>query len=770
MPASKQHNILCGLFCSLFALGSLLGLWMWILFSLLLPFAWKKLSLGCAPPRPVLTDGGVSLVCLVEVISCLASADVPKSAVQVIPLLLSALFWFFMRQCVRGGNGWTLLERVALVLALVMSLSTFATWVSFYRHFAQFEEASMTNFKQNFIPLGFGINDWGTFLLCLLPFPAHRCFVAFSKEERWVSALIGGLLVAALLLCLSRGILLSLAVCFVCCVVLVALEKGTCSERKRFFCWGSGMVVIGCIIALCVAHSPLLSTLRMSESLSQRRSLEGRGIFVKNCLVLSQTHPLLGAGAGNFSLSYDLSPLDKPSASLRPTNAYALILVEKGIAGLVCYVLLPLLAFVEACRRCRRKGGCIAQSMFPATLAALCVRGVSFSSIFYFRFVLFFSLLVLFATVQDLEERTLPAKASVRRVHWFWEKKVALAAVLGIWLLAVPAGRAAWAGQCNRWALRYAREDAPKHQRNRALVQCERAMRMHPQCVVYPLNWALLRIADDEDTILLENVSSGRATSMPEDVVEALERAASCSPSEPLLALNLALCRLLEARPMEAAQCLAMPAKMSHSWNPIRLCYGIALERCDLVDTARMVYAQALATSPLTVWTPFWKDLERRNPFLAAAARRDAWRQVQKHAQAGDPFSLSTWGQCLWLDGEHATAKRTLHEALRQLPSLNRPWLCLGFLAWEEQDSTYALECIEHAVRLDDWDALALLCRAKARGDKNIPSQKEIESLCARLPSHRFWRRMGEPPYATPVLVPGFAAYCSLPILPKNLF
>jgi len=382
----------------IFIIGGFVGTGVWFfLIPVCLSFLVKTYLCGA------LTSGGIRIslvdyyilgVCIAEILTCTSSAYLHNSIDASAPVVMLAFFWFFFRAVFEDRKTAQHLIKVGSLLALLFSFITIVTFINFKSEFLSYG-TSITNFKQEYRPLMIPVNDWVAFLICSLPYPFAAAFSSKDKLKRFFHYTVAALLTASIILSLSRGAYLALAAFF--------LVSGSCliATKSKQFRGDIGIIALSAFIGLLAvipANKEVLTTCAMSRTTSQVLSIQGRLQLVDDCISIWKEKPLTGVGAGNFNIVYDSSIANRKASSTRATNAYALILVEKGAIGIIAYCGLAIVALI--CGLARVKKGPVTLFSY-ACFAALCVRGLFFSSLFERRAVMMMTVLVLFMMFQD---------------------------------------------------------------------------------------------------------------------------------------------------------------------------------------------------------------------------------------------------------------------------------------------------------------------------------------------------------------------------------
>lgn len=185
------------------------------------------------------------------------------------------------------------------------------------------------HFRFLFRPLGYLTNQWAEVLLVLL---GWGC-LTFHR----FSSLYMFLMICAILLSFSRGAYIALA------IYLIGYFASVMSRHEKF------RIVILCLIAFIGIYfylpNEIRTTLSMNITVSQQQSTEARinsAHAAWNVFKDNKTYYLFGQGSGSYSFAVDQvlnQDSTKTSTTLAP-NLAVLLLIEKGIIGLLLYLFL----------------------------------------------------------------------------------------------------------------------------------------------------------------------------------------------------------------------------------------------------------------------------------------------------------------------------------------------------------------------------------------------------------------------------------------------
>ena len=157
---------------------------------------------------------------------------------------------------------------------------------------------------------------------------------AVRGERAGQAVLLGlavGVMVAALLLCLSRGGLASLVVAAAAVLALLAL--GGRLGRWEVAALGA-VLALGVTLFLWIGPGPALAHFRRAELLQNEPSFLGRASVWRATLSLFLDFPVLGSGFGTFPAAFlHYYPAGTERIWLQAHNDYVQLLAETGLAG-----------------------------------------------------------------------------------------------------------------------------------------------------------------------------------------------------------------------------------------------------------------------------------------------------------------------------------------------------------------------------------------------------------------------------------------------------
>jgi O-antigen ligase len=332
-------------------------------------------------------DYSVLLVVLLEILSFSTSTYQANSFQNLMEVCFLFLFYALVRFNLKHDY-----QRVALFFFLCLGAAWltrlgFASLIKLQRQLWSMEFYNLIDFR-NLIwflnPVGLSIGEWVTTIFVMLPFP----LILFIKYRRsrlariaMVASLVG--MLATIAITFNRGAYVALFAAFLVGSILFYAYRIFPPKKILLF----DAVVVGLLVVVMLPWArPVIATLSVVKTTSQARSLGARKSIWKNSLEIVKQHPITGIGANNFTMQYiAYDETESDAFVIRPFNYFLHILIEKGVVGLVVYVLLLFSFFIVSHKKIKLlKGDVYLSSVvicFMIAYAAVMVRDLSESSI-----------------------------------------------------------------------------------------------------------------------------------------------------------------------------------------------------------------------------------------------------------------------------------------------------------------------------------------------------------------------------------------------------
>lgn len=299
-------------------------------------------------------------------------------------------------------------------------------------------------------------------------------------------------------------------------------------------------------------------------------------------------------------------------------------------------------------------------------------------------------------------------------------------------------------------------ENAPAEAR----TYLKKGVKLNPYNPVLHLNLGLL-YSSEYECLSLESLLRKECRSLPDSTIMEFRKAVDYSENEPIPLLNLAFVYIFMGDEAKATDLLAPLVEQNFCWDPVRILYGLLLEKQGRIDLAQEIFTKAVLQTPIVMKSQFFSELRERNPHLAQAIVAGARISArQEYELSENPLNTAVLGEIEYIEGDVINAEIHLMEALSALPSMNRPWLFLGRIEESKGNKQKALDCYKKAVRLDGHDALPVYFNARAEGKTSVIAEQMLPLLTIE-PRMDLQGRYGAAVMTEPLVVPEFERYCT---------
>lgn len=244
--------------------------------------------------------------------------------------------------------------------------------------YAEFD--NIYHFRFLFRPIGYAVNVWAELLLIIL---------GWVCLTRHFSTIFCFLVTSAIMISFSRGVYIAL---FVYLIMWAIMIKPIKRKLKILIASLSAILIISIVFP-----TETKTTLSINSTASQQRSTEWRINTIESTLKIIKEYPLFGHGNDNYTFAIDRS-LSQDStqnkASFAP-NILVLLLIEKGIAGTLFYLVLVIAISIYLWKHRNLQDTCI----IGCTLLALFIKEMTQATLTYTPIICFF-LYILLAFLQ----------------------------------------------------------------------------------------------------------------------------------------------------------------------------------------------------------------------------------------------------------------------------------------------------------------------------------------------------------------------------------
>lgn len=507
---------------------------------------------------------------------------------------------------------------------------------------------NLYDFKHLYRPLGNLNNVWSTLVLVLSGITAHQLLMYGDNDRKTVWNVIPfALTLLCLLLSFSRGIY----ICMGLFIILVCTYIVSSDGKKMGKIMKCVFFIIFIISVTAVHKNDALRTIRLVETESQQRSLEGRLKAVDHTVKVFKEHPLTGVGTGNYSLAINGLVYENNNDSytnLAP-NVISQLLLEKGIIGTALWALV-FIAMLLQLTTCKQKDKGI-QTFIFLFLAIVFMREMSIATALTDRRIMM-AVAILLALFQN---------GIADNKYSLGITKVAALTflVLIMVVLCVFSGMASKDMKCY-------------HAYAAAIKKTDYISAYH----------SLEKAGDNVTTNVLAssaNLNIYRETGNELCLTLAekhINKAVSLSPGDAhLSAFRAIVMQYLHGKDKAIAQLDSLisryPANATYRIMASEMTYSKGERECVVPHLT-----QAIISAPSILESRRWQEFAEYDPETSGAVVSSVRAQIDKRPE--DPILLSRYGKLLYLTGNEMKAEEYLSDAASMLPNLKTPWVYLS--------------------------------------------------------------------------------------------
>ena len=672
----KKKFLFTVIICLLWGLIATDSLWMILLLLCGVAFFKKKKIRIILQP----VDLCLLIVGITEAVLYFQSTYPANSVHFPLICLTFILLWFIMRLWIVEDNQKQLIFSILTATGGILAIITIFFFISFMVKVNDMGFGDTTQFRYLYRPMWMLSNDWASIMLAFLPFTIAS-FFSLPKPYYRIAALVCVLISLSVIVSFSRGAIFCLIFLYILTIALLLYYKMYPLKR----------IVLGCCIWFAViaifcipVRSPLLTTLAVTKNTSQVRSIEGRFNKWKDAVELFSQYPVTGVGAGNFSLKAE--PISNQRESIftgRSTNSLLQLAAEKGLVGLSAYGLFFAVWLIAMFRTLRQRKNQHFTAMIcgAGIIVCLLLREATFSTIFVKPSLLLLIILSFWFSVSCLSGlRTI-------KMHW-------------IFLLLIPV---------IYFGVLQTRQKEVIIQ-NRAFVRAyekgedgwdklEKSLILSSDNAVLFANkgFYLLSQISGYDSLIFLNANT--TDSILFQAKDAFEKAVKLSPSDASFKSNLGILQLATGDTVSALRNFTQSLSLAPHQSIYHILCGMAFP-----DDRRQRFVHAVYYSPEMLDSKWFFNLKEQDSLFAASVVSDAQTMLSDHRD--DPLLKARLAKVLLYQGKTDIAETLLSEVTVNMPNLNRPWLMLGDIASNRND-TIALQYYKRAVQLYPTDAWA---------------------------------------------------------------
>lgn len=345
-----------------------------------------------------IADIGIFILIIEELFFLLLPSFIDYFKIESVQNVITfVLLWLFLRYFINNKRTINILLFLLSFLTGLLSIITLWYFLKHRSIVTNLGFSDMIVFRSHYHPIGFISNDWVAVLVCLIPFPIVGMIIAISKKMRLLNSFFLYLIITSMLVSFSRACYLSLL--FVLSLSLVSVLVQKKYFVFRYMVWSLFLS----FITVLPERESIYSVIGPSNTVVQIGSNLGRIKKFNESIYLSGINPVTGLGSGSYGIALDYYVKDKRSVlTQRSTNSYMQLLVEKGYIGSLLFFSGLFLIMAQCFMTVKTEPDKIP---FFASLLALGIRELFFSSFFIVKIVPILSVVLVLLIIQCDDEK-----------------------------------------------------------------------------------------------------------------------------------------------------------------------------------------------------------------------------------------------------------------------------------------------------------------------------------------------------------------------------
>ena len=300
----------------------------WIMVILFVYRLWKKtISFSCIDIGIVILWGYDLLLLFTTINGCV-------SWQYIISTTVSIAYYFVLRF---NFCDYSKFKKLLYTYSIFVGILSLFGVFSFFFFSSSLKEVGWDNiysFRFLFRPLGNIINVWGTLLLVFFVVVNITLFL-YRKQRKAVVVLSFCLyfITFGIITSFSRGIYIAFSFYLIFLVLMVVLNRK--KDLKKVLL----VISLALIVSVLPYKKEIVQTFKMTETISQQRSLNSR---IANTSIIKDVLtevPFMGAGLGNYTLITNKYVFENDNVLFTsvPPNIFVQLLAEKGIIGFLLW-------------------------------------------------------------------------------------------------------------------------------------------------------------------------------------------------------------------------------------------------------------------------------------------------------------------------------------------------------------------------------------------------------------------------------------------------
>jgi tetratricopeptide (TPR) repeat protein len=538
-----------------------------------------------------------------------------------------------------------------LAIITVISFKNFSTNV----YGAGFD--NLYDFKYLHTPMGKLLNIWESILIsCFGLICLCQYYYRKNGNISFFCLVICFLIGYNIIQSFSRGAYIALIVAIIAYALYYLLF---CSKKNITI-----KVLVSCLLAvLFISALPnkkeIQRTLQFSETVSQKRSIDGR-IKIATAVKYAWDDHILGNGNANFSQAVNqyIYENDNNQFTSFSGNTIFQLIIEKGIIGFFFFLLLLMWMLYSFCREIPHKPKLY---IIFTVLLIISIRELSFPTLFE-HFGVQLNIITILAIAQNSSKSK---EIFLVKSH---NKYIALFLIVNLSAFLIVNFFFYSNEQNNHKFIQYMSKND--------FVSAENCIAKTSKNTPFLINRSLLYwciYKENEDTVSLEKSKKY--------LLEAYQH----NPQDPMIKYNLSVIFKLDNNRDMSLRMLRELIKKYPNNSVYQIGLFTQLYEDGKTKESLPYFVSAIKNNPNLLETPMWRNFQT-NDSLHANAIVKKLKDDLLCIDRKDPVLSAKYGKILLCLGDTLSAKSFLLSAVSQLPSLTKPWYYMSCIAYAENN------------------------------------------------------------------------------------
>lgn len=579
-------------------------------------------------------DISLCLITIYDMVVCLHANCFIPAIYNIILSIFCLTSYFVLRRLLNSERAMRIIQQGSFLPVFVALVLAICSFFIFRQSVLKVDFLDTYHFRFLFRPLGYVTNVWAEILLILL---GWSCIV------RRYSSLFIFLTILAIFFSFSRGAYIALGVYIIAWTLLAK------SKQEKYLLLVISIVTITLTAILC--PSEIKTTLQMNHTVSQQQSTEGRIAAIHDNWETFQKCPLLGYGSRNYSFAIDRT-LNQDSTHSKTTyapNILVQLLIEKGIIGILLYLLLAVAVIRTILKRKNQPESYIIGCIF----LALAVKEMTQATLLYTPFALFM-VYVMLAFLQ--KEKTSDDKENRQTVFTYIIPCIVTFCYLG-WLVFV------FFQNQNQSYLQQSMAAWEKGKFAEAIRLMEQTGEQTPNLI-------------NRGLLYMQYYQKTGNSKYQQTAEEVLQKARQLQPED--IQIRYLQARLyIDNKALGKARQIAEELATTYPKNSLYLsALSDILYRQGEIDAALQLLIDAIHYTPRLLTGKRIRHLQQNDPVFYQSLLQHL--SVLSPSPEDSPTNYARLGYITWWCGNQSVAENYLREAVKALPNLVTPWHLLG--------------------------------------------------------------------------------------------